>query len=165
MNVVYKNAVDDAEELYENAPCAYVSLHPSGYILRANQTLVDWLGYSKEELAGKAFHDILSAPGRIFYETHFAPLLRMQVFFDEVALDLSDASGTTMPVLANAREVRDADGAPLSVRIALFRARQRRQYERELLEDNNCDFCCCDGCRCFRCYSARAIAQQSRRAR
>lgn len=134
MNVVYKNAVDDAEELYENAPCAYVSLHPSGYILRANQTLVDWLGYSKEELAGKAFHDILSAPGRIFYETHFAPLLRMQGFFDEVALDLSDASGTTMPVLANAREVRDADGAPLSVRIALFRARQRRQYERELLE-------------------------------
>ena len=43
----------------------------------------------------------------MFYETHFAPLLRMQGFFNEVALDLVKADGTTMQVLANAAERRE----------------------------------------------------------
>ena len=46
-------------------------------------------------------------PGAIFYETHFAPLLRMQGFFNEVALDLVTADGRKLAVLANALERRD----------------------------------------------------------
>ena len=69
----------------------------------------------------------------IFYETHFAPLLRMQGFFEEVALDLVLQDGGTMPVLANAAERRISDEFAVT-RVTQFRAPQRRRYERELVD-------------------------------
>lgn len=124
---------DDFEDLFENAPCAYVSLAPDGRIVRSNRTFASWTGYEAESLVGRPFHNLLSVAGRIFYETHFAPLLRMQGFFDEVALDLVIASGAHLPVLANARERRDASGGLSFIRLALFRASDRRRYERDLV--------------------------------
>ena len=50
---------------------------------------------------------------RIYYETHIAPLLRMQGFFNKFAPDLETAAGERLPVIANAAERRDADGALL----------------------------------------------------
>ena len=71
--------------------------------------------------------------GRIFYETHFAPLLRLQGFFDEVALDLLTQQGARLPVLVNARERRARDGHHLFTRLTIFNASDRRRYERELI--------------------------------
>ena len=42
----------------------------------------------QDEVVDRRLRDLLNVAGRIFYETHFAPLLRMQGFFDEVALDV-----------------------------------------------------------------------------
>ena len=78
---------EDLEDLYENAPCGYLSLRTDGRIVKANQTFCRWTGYASDDLIGQRFHDFLNIAGRIFYETHFAPLLRMQGFFNEVALD------------------------------------------------------------------------------
>ena len=39
-------------------------------------------------MIGKRFSDFLTMPGRIYYETHIAPLLRMQGFFNEFAIDM-----------------------------------------------------------------------------
>jgi phosphoserine phosphatase RsbU/P len=87
-----------------------------------------------DELLGKRLRDLLNVAGSIFYETHFAPLLRMQGFFDEVALDFVTANGKTLPVLASAVERRDPDGGLLFTRVTIFRAAERRRYERELVE-------------------------------
>ena len=125
---------DDLEDLFENAPCGYVSAGADGRIIRANRTLAVWLGRSADEFAHARFQDFLNIAGKIYYETHFAPLLRMQGFFNEVALDLLRADGTTLPVLINAVERRDARGNLLFVRITIFNASDRRRYERELLE-------------------------------
>jgi signal transduction histidine kinase/CheY-like chemotaxis protein len=76
----------------------------------------------------------LNIAGRIYYETHFAPLLRMQGFFNEVALDVVCAAGQTLPTLVNAVEKRDAQGKPLFIRITIFNATDRRRFERELLD-------------------------------
>jgi phosphoserine phosphatase RsbU/P len=124
---------EDFEDLYENAPCAYLSLRPDGTIAKSNATLSAWIGFSPEQLAGKRFLDLLNVAGRIFYETHFAPLLRMQGFFNEVALDLMTASGARFPVMANALVRRDSQGELLFIRVTLFNAAERRQYERGLV--------------------------------
>ena len=76
----------------------------------------------------------MNIAGRIFYETHFAPLLRMQGFFNEVALDLVRKDGEPFPVLVNAAERKNADGRPLFIRLTVFNATDRRRYERELLK-------------------------------
>lgn len=68
--------------------------------------------------------------GGIFYETHFAPLLRIQGFFHEVAVDLLKADKSRLSVLVNATQ-KD-EGEDVVTRIAIFQATSRRKYEREL---------------------------------
>ena len=126
---------DDAlRDLVENAPCGLVAATPQGTIVHANATLLAWIGATPDDVVGaRTFPELLTVPGRVFWETHFAPLLRMQGFVYEVAVDLARAAGEPIPVLVNANEDRDDAGAVRAVRIAVFRAADRRKYERELL--------------------------------
>jgi phosphoserine phosphatase RsbU/P len=125
---------EDLQDLYENAPCGYLSLRPDGRIAKANGTLCRWTGYTPGELIGKRLHELLNIASRIFYETHFAPLLRMQGFFNEVALDFVKKDGRPFPVLVNAAERTDADSKVLFIRLTVFNATDRRKYERDLLK-------------------------------
>jgi PAS domain S-box-containing protein len=125
---------EDLDDLFENAPCGYVSTRPDGRITKVNRTLGLWLGSDRDQLVGKRFQDLLNIAGKIYYETHFAPLLRMQGFFNEVALDLVSNTGQLVPVLVNAVERRDESGQVRFNRITIFNASDRRRYERELLQ-------------------------------
>jgi PAS domain S-box-containing protein len=125
---------ESAEDLYEYAPCGYLSTLPDGTIVRANHTFIEWTGASREALlAGRKFQTMLTVGSRIYYETHYAPLLRMQGAVNEIALEVVRDDGRILPVLANSRQKRDADGTPLFNRITLFDSTDRRRYERELL--------------------------------
>lgn len=125
---------EDLEDLYETAPCGYVSFAPEGRIVKANQTLSDWLGWRRDELVGRPIHDILGFGGRIAVETHLAPLLRIQGHVHEIALDLLTAAGDKVPTIANAAEKRDGEGNHVFTRLTLFKAVDRRSYERNLVD-------------------------------
>ena len=75
--------------------------------------------------------------GRIYYETHIAPLLRMQGFFNEFALDFETAAGERVPVIANAAERRDVDGTLLFTALVVIKASDRRRYERQLVDSRS----------------------------
>jgi PAS domain S-box-containing protein len=125
---------ETAEDLYEHAPCGYISTLPDGTIVKVNETLTEWTGHARDALlSGKKFQTLLAIGSKIYYETHFGPLLQMQGFANEIALELVRADGRILPVLLNARLRRDDDGTPLVNRITLFDATDRRRYERELL--------------------------------
>jgi PAS domain S-box-containing protein len=124
---------ESAEDLYENAPCGYLSTLPDGTLIKVNQTLLRWTGYTREELLGRRFQDLLTRGGRIFHETHYAPLLRMQGAVSEINLDLVDKAGQALPTLLNSTLLKDAAGAPLLVRTTLFHITDRKKYERELV--------------------------------
>jgi signal transduction histidine kinase/ActR/RegA family two-component response regulator len=124
---------DDLEDLFENAPCGYLSLGTDARIRRCNNTFGRWLGFDPASLVGKRFPDLLTIAGKIYFETHFAPLLKMQGFFDEVALDIA-TEAEPLPVLVNAVQRDAAGGAPSFIRVTVFKATDRRRYERELLE-------------------------------
>lgn len=125
---------EDLADLYENAPCGYVSLAPGGQIVKMNATLADWLGVPAAQLLDRSIHELLSFGGRIAYETHLTPLLRMQGFVYEIALELVRADGSKIPVIANAAERRDSGERHLFTRLTIFKAVDRRNYERGLLE-------------------------------
>ena len=80
---------EDLADLYDNAPCGYLSVSPAGEIAKINKRLLGWLGQPEQNLLGRPVHDILSFGGKIAFETHLAPLLRLQGFVDELALDRS----------------------------------------------------------------------------
>ncbi len=124
---------DDPADLYEHAPCGYVSLRPSGRVVKANRTFLSWTGYTATSLGALRIHDLLAPGDRIFYETHFAPSLALQGHVREVAVELRCADGRRLPVLLNAILVADDLGEPAAIRLAVFDARERRAYELELL--------------------------------
>lgn len=125
---------DSAEDLYEHAPCGYLSTLLDGTIAKVNTTLLAWLGYRREELVGhRHFSDLLTVGGRLYHETHFAPLLRMQGEVSGIALEMKGADGRRLPVLVTSTVRTGGDGQPLLVRTTVFDARDRRAYETELL--------------------------------
>lgn len=129
-----RQPTEDFEDLYQTAPCGYVSISPTGHIAKANLTFAEWLGYDPAALIGKPAHELLSFGGRIAFETHIAPLLRMQGHIHEIALDLLKADGEKLQTIGNAAEKRDSDGRHLFTRLTLFKAVDRRTYERSLIE-------------------------------
>jgi sigma-B regulation protein RsbU (phosphoserine phosphatase) len=127
-------AADDPESLYDRAPCGYLTTTPDGAIAKVNRTFTTLSGYAEDELVGKRrFVDLLTAGGRIYHETHFAPMLRMQGTAREIAFELVCADGRRLPVLVNSVLAHDAADVAVAVHTAVFDASQRREYERELL--------------------------------
>ena len=125
---------DDAEDLYERAPCGYLSTTPDGTITKVNQTFIALTGYDRDELVGRrTFAELLSGGGRIYHETHYAPMLMLQDQAHGIALDIVRADGVRLPVLVNSVLERAPDGSPEVIRTAVFDATERRDYERELL--------------------------------
>jgi PAS domain S-box-containing protein len=127
----------ELEDLYENAPCGYLSLAPDGRIDRINATFLAWTGHDPDDLRGRRFQELLNVAGKIYFETHFAPLLRLQGFFNEVALELIAKDGRPIPVLVNAVEKRDSQDKPTFIWVTVFNATDRRRYERDLLDTRN----------------------------
>ncbi|MDK1342322.1 SpoIIE family protein phosphatase [Streptomyces sp. 378] len=125
---------DSVEDLYEYAPCGYLSTLMDGTIAKINSTLLDWLGLDREAVAGrKRFTDLLTVGGKLYHETHFAPLLRMQGELRGIALELRRGDGGRLPVLVSAVIKYGTEGEPLLIRITVFDASDRRAYEKELL--------------------------------
>jgi PAS domain S-box-containing protein len=121
------------EDLFEDAPCGLLTTAPDGTIRRVNRTFERWTGLDRADLSGgRRFVDLLSPAGRIYHETHFAPLLKMQGTVGEIAFQIIRADGSRLPALVNAVAVGEA-GAPRAIRIAVFEAADRRGYEEELL--------------------------------
>ena len=102
--------------------------------MRVNRTFETWTGLRREELLGtRRFQDLLSPGGRIYHETHYAPLLRMQGSVREIAVEIVRADGTRLPALINSVLHSDEQGRPQRVRTTVFDATDRRSYEQELM--------------------------------
>jgi signal transduction histidine kinase len=128
---------EDAADLYENAPCGYVTTTPEGTLLKINATFVAMTGRPREWLLSSCrFQDLLTSGGRIFWDTHLRPLLRLQGYVREIALEMQLPS-RQLPILFNAVERRAGGGGEFVVRMTLFDASDRRRYERELVLARN----------------------------
>lgn len=125
---------DDPEDLYEHAPCGYLTTLPDGTIVRVNETFLNWTGYARADLIGhRRFRDLLTPGDRIFHETHYAPLLAMQGEVHEIALEVICPDRRRLPTLVNSVLERGPTGSPRIIRTMIFDATERRSYERELL--------------------------------
>ena len=122
----------DAELLFQQAACGLVLTREDGTILRVNDTFCTWVGYSSAELVGRRFQDFLSVGGKIFHQTHWLPLMRMQGSVREVKLDLLDRERRRCAVLVNG--VRREHCGDSFHHLAIFETTDRDLYERELLK-------------------------------
>lgn len=122
----------DTELLFGQAACGLVVTREDGTILRVNDTFCHWVGYAAAEVSGRRFQDFLSIGGKIFHQTHWLPLMRMQGSVREVKLELLDRQRQKWAVLVNG--VRRRHGEDSFHHLAIFETTDRDLYERELLK-------------------------------
>ena len=120
------------DELLNNAPCGFLVFSDDGKIDEVNATLLKLLGYERDELCKLHIEKIFSVAGRIFYQTHFFPLLKLKSEVEEIYLSLRSKTGADTPVLVNA--FRRESGDEFLNDCVFMPMRQRNQYEDEILK-------------------------------
>jgi sigma-B regulation protein RsbU (phosphoserine phosphatase) len=119
--------------LLDQAACGLMQTVADGTFVRANRTFCNWIGHPPEALIGRRrFQDLLTMGGRIFHQTHWAPLLQMQGSISEIKLEILHADGSAIPMVLNA--IRRQDNGVLVHELAAFIARDRNKYEKELIQ-------------------------------
>jgi len=120
---------ESRDELYDGAPCGYLTTSLDGTVAHVNARVLEWTGFAREDLVGRRrFVDLLRVGGRIYHETHFAPMLQLEGRVDDVALELLGADGQITPVLVRAQLVAPAGEVPGHVRLTLVDGRGRQEF-------------------------------------
>ena len=119
------------DSLLETAPCGFVSFADDGTIRTVNATLLDMVGSSRDELIGRRVETIFNVGTRIFYQTHFFPLLKLHGRAEEIFLLLRGNDGEDIATLCNAVR-RERSGEWLTDCVVL-RVRERQKFEDALL--------------------------------
>lgn len=121
----------EIEDLYNNAPCGYHSLDAEGMFVRVNETMLRWLGYTREELVGRIkFSEIMTPASRRTFENYF-PAFRERGRLSDVEYELVKKDGGVMPVLLNASATMDHDGHYIMSRVTLYDLTERKRAEQE----------------------------------
>jgi len=115
----------------DDLPCGIVSFDDTGRVVFTNAGLRAMLGYDAGELEGGHVERLLTVAGRIFYQTHFFPLLRLTGSAREVFLLMRTKTGADVGALANAS--RTTRGGETMIDCVLMEVHERRKYEEELL--------------------------------
>lgn len=115
--------------MIDQAPCGLAVLDLRGTILSANLTLSSMIGRKESASTEQYFQDLLPRGDKLFYETQFIPTLLLRGSVAEMSFELIAREETRIPVLINAR----LDESRERIFLAVFSAKQRHLYEKELL--------------------------------
>ncbi|MBD2775604.1 PAS domain S-box protein [Iningainema tapete] len=123
----------EVEDLYNNAPCGYHSLDSEGRLIKVNETELQLLGYTREEMIGQPLTNFFTQDSRLAFAQNY-PRFKEQNWVKDLEYDMICKDGTVLPVLISATAVKDGDGNYLYNRATLFDIRERKQTAQELEE-------------------------------
>jgi PAS domain S-box-containing protein len=130
-------ALDQAQSLYEHAPCGYLSLDANHRFVKLNQTLLDWLGYSREEALGQLdIFDLIDPSWRPVMQDRLDILLQSGRT-EAMELEVRRKDGSRFHALFSSTAVRDADGNFLHGNTTLVDISERRAAEQRVLAKVN----------------------------
>ncbi|MCF0053584.1 PAS domain-containing sensor histidine kinase [Dyadobacter sp. LJ53] len=123
--------MEQAKFILQELPCGCAILDVSGSLTYANPALCQLLGSSEPAIRGKSIEAILTIASRIFYQTHFFPLLNLKGEVSEIFMSLKTASGAHIPVMVNAKmSVENEETVYICVFAPVW---ERQKYEEQLL--------------------------------
>ena len=121
----------ELRDLYDRAPIGYHVLDADGCIEMINQTELNWLGYTRNEMVGRLFSDFLAAESRAVFARNLA-VLKERGHANELEYDAVRKDGTLFPIVVHDVALYDADGGLRATRSAVFDATERRQAQEQL---------------------------------
>ncbi|MEQ8173723.1 MAG: PAS domain S-box protein [Syntrophomonadaceae bacterium] len=125
----------DAEEimeLYNNAPCGYVSLDSNNVILRINDTLIKWLGVTREEVVGKRKLSEFLVDNSRQYSKKLRSSLRKQGGAKGLELEIIGGDGSLITALVNIQVLKDETGRCIMGNATLTDTTARKRMERSV---------------------------------
>lgn len=139
-NYQLHNALLQVRDLYDHAPCGYLSLDRQGCFAEANQTTWRWLGLAQSEAisGGRklAFHSLLSGADADRFDALYRWVLAGHKT-EEEAFDIRRKDGSFFTALINATPVLDFEGRFVNCRMSMVDITARRQAETALQRINN----------------------------
>jgi PAS domain S-box-containing protein len=128
-----RKAIEEVQDLYENAPVAYHSLDAEGIYVRVNDTELRWLGYTRDEMIGRHASEFTT--------------LDLDELDDRVRQNIRDGSlhaeiemkrrdGTLLPVLVTSVPLLDDGGNFVMTRSSMIDDTERRRLMNELSARN-----------------------------
>lgn len=132
LNERLRQTLHDARTLYNQAPCGYHSVDANGTYMLVNQTELDWLGVTRDDMIGKRqFRD--------FVQPEFVPVVkeRLQQLIRGEKLDTAEigmrrSDGSTFVALLSSTAVVDAEGRFVRTNNTLVDITARKAAERAL---------------------------------
>lgn len=123
------------EDIFNNAPIGYHSLNLDGFILMMNDTELNWLGYTREELIGQHFKKIICPTSRDVFDQHF-PNFKKTGSIKNFEFELRRKDGSCFPVMLNATAIFDENQNFVMTRSTIVDITLKKQLEKELKEKN-----------------------------
>ncbi len=129
-----RKSAGEIEDLYNHAPCGYHSLDKDGVIIKINDTLLHWLGYTREEVVGKVkVADLLSVSSRRLFQGRFTAFMERGSVHD-IEYELVRKDGSLLPVSLSSTAVYDSAGHYSTCRTTTFDISARKLVENKLSE-------------------------------
>ncbi|HTA40995.1 MAG TPA: PAS domain S-box protein [Bryobacteraceae bacterium] len=124
-----QKSAEEISDLYNHAPCGYDSLDRDAVFVRINDTELEWLQYSRDEVVGKRrFTDFLTPDSLRTFAASF-PRFKAEGRAQDLEFEMVRRDNTTFPVLASASAIRDPEGNYLMSRSTLYDVTARKREE------------------------------------
>ncbi|MCA1743497.1 MAG: PAS domain-containing protein [Desulfonatronovibrio sp.] len=125
--------------MFVNAPLPYQSLDEQGQFIDVNQKFLDVLGYTREELIGKNFSDILHPDWRDHFKENF-PRFKAVGEILGVEFEMVKKKGSTILVYFNGKIQRDDQNKFLRTYCIfhdITKERRTEEYLKQVLESTD----------------------------
>lgn len=132
-NLLFRNLKQSEEryrDLYEEAPDAYFSVGTNGYIMRANRSAAELLGYSRVELVGRPVADLYAdtPSGKDKAKELSQRFLDGEEIRDE-ELEMCRADGSSIWVNLSVSPIVDAEGRVIASRSVVRDITEHRKLD------------------------------------
>jgi PAS domain S-box-containing protein len=124
-----RKSAAEIHDLYNRAPCGYHSLNADGVFVQINDTELQWLGYTRDEIVGKKrFVDLISERGLASFQDNF-PQFKTRGWVRDLEYEIIRKDGAILPVLLSASAVTDPDGNFVMSRGTIYNLTERKRAE------------------------------------
>lgn len=132
-----RKCIDELADVYRNPLCGYHSLDQHGVFIQVNDTELNWLGYTREELVGKkTLYDLLTPAGQAVFHQIFGAF-KQRGWIKNHEFQMIRADGSLLPVMMSSIAVKDAEGNFIMSRSTLFDMTEHKRAQLEALRDQD----------------------------
>lgn len=129
----FKTASAEIQDLYDYAPCGYLSVDATTTLINMNQTLLDWMGYKASEVIGRLkYPDLLSERSKNEFRSRFKQEIdeyQAKGYTNGLEFEFMRKDKSIFQVLVNATAVFDDSGKFLKSRTTVFDNTARKDAE------------------------------------